>query len=386
VSRRTVAALLASATLLAPAGLAPAGCSGASAVPKTVAAGRCTARVAYFGPLSGRSADLGQYIRDGVRLAVDEYNQQHRDCQVRIADFDSQGDPKQAPTLAQQIVADPQIVGVIGPAFSGEAEAADPLLDQGGVASITASATETELSARGWRTFHRIIGNDAKQGPAAGRYIRGVLHATKVFVVDDSEPYGHGLATEVIQVLGSGVVQSAKVLVGQLNFAGLVAQIKAARPDAIFFGGYYDQAGALLAQVRKAGVPAAFVSGDAVRDEGFLRQAGRAAAEGAVMTCACQPPGRATAFAQRYEAVFHRAPGTYSAEGYDATTVFLQGIQAGQLTRSAMTAYVSAYNGRGVTGTIRFTATGELVDSSVTVWAYRVRDGAIVADRPIPNS
>ncbi|MBO0867925.1 MAG: branched-chain amino acid ABC transporter substrate-binding protein [Micromonosporaceae bacterium] len=366
--------------------LGAVGCAGVAAQTPAQTIEACHAKVAFFGPLTGRSEDLGMYIRNGAQLAVEGYNQQHRGCPVELLYFDTQGDPKQAPAMAQQIVADGQIIGVVGPAFSGEAETADPLLDQAGVATITASATETALSTRDWRTFHRIIGNDSVQGPAAGRYIAKVLRAKKVFVVDDSEAYGQGLANEVIRVLDTDVVQSGTVLVGQLDFTDLVKQIRAAAPDAIFFGGYYQQAGALLTQVRRAGVRATFVSGDAVKDEGFLHQAGRYA-ENAVITCPCQPPERSgDDFAGRYRTRFGTVPGTYSAEAYDAANVFLQGLQAGRLSRPAMTNFVSDYSGTGVTGTIRFTPAGERVASSVTVWAYRVRNGGIVADQPIPSS
>jgi branched-chain amino acid transport system substrate-binding protein len=84
--------------------------------------------------------------------------------------------------------------------------------------------------------------------------------------------------------------------------------------------------------------------------------------------------------------MFARDPGTNSAEAYDAASVFLRGIEAGRLRRSEMAAFVNGYSGPGITSTIRFTPTGELVDSSVTVWAYRVHSGAIVADQPISIS
>jgi branched-chain amino acid transport system substrate-binding protein len=213
-----------------------------------------------------------------------------------------------------------------------------------------------------------------------------VLHARKVFVIDDTSAYGHGLAVQVIGELGQAVVQSETVQPQQRDFPDLMRQIGSAAPDAVFFGGYYEQGGALLSQIRRTGLTATFVAGDGVKDDGFIREAG-AAAEGAVITCPCRPAETAGGgFAGRYRAMFSRDPGTNSAEAYDAASVFLQGIEAGRLRRTEMAAFVSAYSGQGITARIRFTATGELVDSSVTVWAYRVRDGSIVADQPIGNS
>lgn len=362
------------------------GCGQRVAAFGTTSVARCDAQIAVFGPLSGASANLGRNIEDGVRLAVARYDTAHPGCGVGMVNFDSQGDPKQAPALAQQLVAEPRILGVIGPAFSGESEAAVPLLDQGRVTSITPSATEAALSTRGWATFHRVIGSDAMQGPAAGHYIASVLKAHKVFVIDDTSAYGHGLASEVMSVLGDRVVETGTVLPGQADLTAVVARIRAADPDALFFGGYYDEAGMLLRRMRAAGLTATFVAGDGVKDAGFLARSGAGAAQNAIITCPCRPPDTLpAAFTQRYRSQFAGlAPGTYSVEAYDAATVFLDGIGSHHLSRTSMAAYVRGYDQPGITTTIRFTASGELVGSSVTVWAYRVRGDAIVADRPIP--
>lgn len=348
---------------------------------------RCGLKIAVLGPLTGDSGDLGANIVSGAGLAILQYNERHPDCIAKLVDFDSQGDPKQAPALAQQIVADPQIVGVIGPAFSGESEAADPILDQGGVTTISTSATRTILSQRGWATFHRMVGNDAAQGPAAGRYIHDVLRAQRVFVIDDNSAYGRGLADEVAATLSGKVVQRAAVRPRQTDFTAVVSQVRSAAADVVFYGGYYAAAGSLLRELREARVNAAFVAGDGVKDDGFVRAAGVRAAEGAIITCACLPPEHAgRQFPQIYRSAFGREPGTNSAEAYDAATIFLTGIEAGSTRRADMEAFVDGYAVDGVTGRLGFTSNGELLASSVVVWAYRVHDGNLIVDQEIPRA
>ncbi|BCJ74146.1 branched chain amino acid ABC transporter substrate-binding protein [Catellatospora sp. IY07-71] len=371
--------------VLALVALVTAGCDAAAtplATPQV-----CGMKVAVIGPLTGDSADLGGNIRSGAELAFTQYRKRHPDCPAELVAFDSQGDPKQAPALVQNIVADPKIMGVIGPAFSGEAEAAGPLLDQGGVPVVTVSATRTNLSQRGWSTFHRLLGNDASQGPAAARYIDTVLGARKAFVVDDTGAYGRGLADEVAATLSGKVVQRASVPPRQVDFSSVVSQIRSAGADVVFYGGYYSGAGTLLKAMREAGVSAAFVAGDGVKDAGFVRAAGKRAAEGAVITCPCLPPERAARdFPGSYRAEFGRDAGTYSAEAYDAASIFLAGFEAGHATRRDMEAFVDAYAHDGVTGRLQFTPQGELVDTAVVLWAYRVTDGMVVADREIPRT
>jgi branched-chain amino acid transport system substrate-binding protein len=359
------------------------GCFAAEA-PSVPGAGGCGRKVAILGPLTGDSADLGANIRAGAQLAFDRHNSAHAGCVVELVQFDSQGDPKRAPALAQQIVADPGIIGVIGPAFSGESEAALPLLDQGGVTTITTSATRTGLTERGWGTFHRMVGNDAAQGSAAGRYIDLTLGAREVFVIDDASAYGRGLADQVVSTLGEKVVQRATVLPRQNDYTPVISQIRSAAAEVVFFGGYYNEAGTLLRQLRAAGLGATFVAGDAVKADGFMRNAG-VAAEGAVITCSCLPPERAgEGFPESYRSVFNQAPGTNSAESYDAAMVFLAGIVAGNTTRPQMEAFVDGYSAPGVTTVLRWTPSGELIDSSVAVWVYRVRGGNFVTEQAVP--
>src|ERR1700709_2223369 len=142
------------------------------------------------GASTGDAANLGQNIANGAKLAIDKYNEANASCKVTLVPFDSQGDPAQAPGLAKKAIDDKSVIGIVGPAFSGESKAADPLFNEAGLVTVTASATNPALADGGWKTFFRILGNDATQGPAAAKYIQSVLNAKKVVVVDDASEYG----------------------------------------------------------------------------------------------------------------------------------------------------------------------------------------------------
>jgi branched-chain amino acid transport system substrate-binding protein len=156
----------------------------------------CGLKLGFFGALSGDNAGLVTPMKNGAQLALDQYNQKNADCKVELATFDSQGAADKAAGLATSAAQDTKIVGMIGPAFSGESENANPIFEQAGLPAITPSATRPSLSTKGWKIFHRGVGNDFSQGPAAARYIKNVMKATKVFVVDDQTAYGAGLADE----------------------------------------------------------------------------------------------------------------------------------------------------------------------------------------------
>jgi branched-chain amino acid transport system substrate-binding protein len=338
----------------------------------------CDLKIGFLGALTGPAAGLGTNIEKGVALAVDQYNQANPSCKVTLVDYDSQGDATQAGPLARKAVSDAKEIGLVGPAFSGESDAVDPTFAKGGLPTITASATETTLSTHHWPTFFRNLGNDASQGPAAAAYIKDTLKAKKLFVMDDASPYGKGLADTVKSKVGSAVVGTDEVQTGQTDFSASVTKVTASGADTLFYGGYYPEAGPLIKQLRNGGWKGTLVVGDGVKDPAYIKGAGKAAADGTIMTCPCLPPNLAPkTFFTTYKAKFKVDPGTYGAEAYDAANVFLDGIKSGVKTRPDMINYIKSYNKPGVSKQVSFTSTGETKD--VHIYAYKVENGQIVA-------
>jgi branched-chain amino acid transport system substrate-binding protein len=347
-------------------------------------AGTCEdVSLGYFGALTGSAANLGINIRNGVDLAVNQFNEENADCQVGLEEYDSQGSPEQATGLATQAIGDDTVIGIVGPAFSGESETAGPIFAEGGLPTITASATNPTLAENGWDTFQRILGNDASQGPAAASYISDVLKSQKVFVVDDASAYGKGLADIVNDSLGDVVVGDDTIQTGQTDFSATVTAIRASGADAVFFGGYYAEAGLLVQQMRAGGVEATFVVADGVKDPGFIEAAGDAA-EGSIITCPCLPPEESQEFFDAYSEAYDTPPATYSAEAYDAANVFLEGILDGNTDRESLLEWVNNYDGEQTTKTVKFDESGEV--ENITVWAYKVENGEIVADQEIETN
>lgn len=358
------------------------GNSGGSGGGSSSAAPACDLKIGFFGALTGPAAGLGINIEKGVELAIDQYNANNANCKVQLVKYDSQGDPTQAGPLARKAVSDPKVIGVVGPAFSGESEAVDPTFSQGGLPTITASATATDLSTKHWPTFFRNLGNDASQGPGAAAYILNTLKAKKVFVMDDATPYGKGLADIVKGKAGSAVVGTDEVQSGQTDFSASVTKVTASGADALFYGGYYPEAGPLIKQLRNAGWKGTMVVGDGVKDPGYIKAAGKSAADGTVMTCPCLPPNLAPkSFFTDYKAKFKVDPGTYGPEAFDAANVFLNGIKSGIKTRPDMLTYVKNYNGKGISKQVSFTSAGETKD--IHIYAYKVENGTIVALKEI---
>jgi branched-chain amino acid transport system substrate-binding protein len=244
---------------------------------------------------------------------------------------------------------------------------------------VSPSATRVDLTSKGYKSFHRVLGSDAVQGPGIARYIQNTLKPKTVAVIDDASAYGKGLADLVKVALETTVTVTDAIDPKAQDYSAAVTKVKNGNVDMVFFGGYYEAAGRLAKQLRDAGVKATFIFGDGVKDPGFITAAGPAAAEGAYITCTCTDPASlpgGAAFVTAYKTKFGEDPGTYAAEAFDSANLLLAGIAAGKQDRASLLDFVNTVDFPGITHAIKFTPLGE-VDAKKT-YAFQVKGGLIV--------
>ena len=330
----------------------------------------------FVGAETGPNAQLGINEINGIQLAINEHNKANPDCQVSLKKFDTEGDPAKAVGPATKAIGDKSIIGVIGLPFSGESKATGDLFEKAGLVHITASATGPALTQNGWKTFFRGLGNDNVQGPAVAALAKK-LGAKKVYLVQDDSEYGVGLGATAKKALGSDLAGEDKVTTGQKDFGSTIAKIQASKADAVFYSGYYAEGAPLDSQLVAAGFKGVFIGPDGVKDDQFIKLAGSASSN-AYFTCPCIPGELVPDFAKGYEAIAKgAAPGTYSLEAYDATTVLLSGIDKGNTDRAKLLDWVTNYDAQGFSKKFKWDSTGELSDLSV--YGYKVDDGKIVS-------
>jgi branched-chain amino acid transport system substrate-binding protein len=346
--------------------------------------------IAYVGPLTGDAANLGINIRDGAKTAIEEYNKKSdAKYKVTLKEFDTQGDPAQATTVKDQYINDSSIIGIVGPAFSGETKAVIPALQEAGLVMISASATNKDLPTivPGQTVFHRAIADDTFQGQGIGEYIVDKLSGKSIVVVDDNSEYGKGLGddtSKAITAKGGKVAKRVTLDPKAADFSAAVNDAKSANPDVVMYAGYYEAAGRLKKQLTDAGVKATYISGDGSLDPGFISSASAAAAEGALLSCPCNlandaSTGKLGDFFKSYKTVTGKDPGTYSPEAYDVANIFIKGFEAGNTTRAKMLNFVEKDLGSydGISKTVEFQDNGNI--KTPTLFVFEVKGGKIVA-------
>lgn len=352
---------------------------GASGDKKSVAIG-------FVGPLTGDNANLGVNIRDGMRVALEEWNAKSTKYTYEMKEFDTQGLPAQAPGQKDKYVPDESIIGIVGPTFSGETKAVLPDLDAAGLVMVSASCTNVDLPnvVPNSKVFHRVIPDDGVQAKGVTDYVIKSIKPKKVALIHDNTEYGKGLWEGVVTLLDEAGIDTSTtdaIDPASQDYSAAVNKVRAGKVDMVFYGGYYNEAGRFKKQLTDAGVTAKFISGDGSLDPGFVVSSGAAGGEGALLTCPCRLAtpdleGIAGEYATKYKELIKRDPGTYSSEGYDAINILIEGIEAGNDTRPKLLDYVENLGSfDGVSKTIEFEANGNVKAGDVFV--YEVKEGKI---------
>jgi branched-chain amino acid transport system substrate-binding protein len=358
---------------------------GSSSSKKSGSSSKKIVKIGFQGPLSGDNAQLGINGKNGVKTAIDEANAKgDLPFTLELVTSDDIGAPEQGATAAQRLVDDKAIVAAVGPMFSGATKAAEPTFSGANLLSVSPSATNPKLTSLGFSTFYRVIATDAIQGAGAADYLAKTLKAKKVYSLDDKSEYGTGLSAAVeAQLKTDSVTVQHDGIPPTKDYTAEADKIVAAAPDALFYSGYYAEFGLLVKALKGKGFKGILASGDGSNDDKFISGAGAANAEGVYLTCPCgdanTDPKAASFLASFKKANADTKPGTYSSEAYDATNAIisvLKGLGNDATDRKKVADAFKTVNFKGITKTIAFTPTGEVMDKGVFI--YQVKAGARV--------
>jgi branched-chain amino acid transport system substrate-binding protein len=194
----------------------------------------CKFTFGLMAPITGDAASIGQEQLNWAKYSVETFNQENG-TKFALEEGDTQLDPAQASTVAQQLVSNNAVKAIVGPAGSQEVEAVGPVLDRAEFAYISPSATKTDLAGGKYKGFSRVVPSDAVQGPTDADYIAGTLGAKKVQIVDDQTSYSTGLADEVEKDLKAKGVNVSRTSVRrtQTDFSAVISKL-AGDVDVVF--------------------------------------------------------------------------------------------------------------------------------------------------------
>jgi branched-chain amino acid transport system substrate-binding protein len=352
-----------------------------------------TVKLAIGAPITQGATALGQGMDRGAKLAIKDNAEALKAAGLEMQPFtgDDQGDPKTGVNVANQFASDPSVVGVMGHLNSGVSIPASKVYNKANLVMISPASTNPALTLQGLTNVFRVCTIDSVQGPSAADSA-AQIGFKKAAVIDDSTPYGTGLADEFakeFQAKGGQVVSREKTTDKDTDFNALVTKIKGLNPDLIYYGGIYNSGALLSKQAKEAGLKAPLMGGDGLYDATYIKLAGPAAAEGDFATSVGLPLSE-LAKGKDFEAAYKQAYpkdeiAAYDAYSYDAADVIIKAViavakekGASAVTtpegKKAIIAAVAKTDVEGVTGKISFDDKGDTTNKAITM--YQVKNGA----------
>jgi branched-chain amino acid transport system substrate-binding protein len=367
-------------------------------------------------PMQGANRQQSLTMVNAIRMAIEERGGKAGEgVKIEYEALDDstaqagQWDAAKCAENAQQAAQDEEIVGWIGPFNSGCAAVEIPILNEAGLAMISPANTYIGLTKpspdpsepekyypTGERNYARVIVADDEQGEAGAILMRqeGV---ESVYILDDKETYGKGLADEVqtsVEQIGIEVAGREGIDGSAANYRSLMNKIAQADPDAIYFGGIIENnAGQLVKDKVGAGMSneeVLFIGPDGIFVDTFLSQGGDAA-EGSWVTFGGLPQSELSAegqqFVKKFEQKYDQETQPYTAYAYEAANVMLDSIENankedGEVTREGVLREVFATEDyKGVLGTWSFDKDGDTTLTQLS--AQRIENGEFVYQRTI---
>ena len=337
-------------------------------------------KIGHIGPVSGPQAHFGKDNENGVRMAIEDLNAKGMEIGGKKVKFqlvaeDDAADPKQG-TAASQKLCDDKVAGAATFLNSGVAIPSSKVFHDCGIPMITGAATNPELTKPGWNTTYRVIANDNALGAALADYVAKVAKLKTVAVVDDRTAYGQGLASvfkKEAEKQGVKVVASEFTNDKATDFMAILTSIKAKKPDAIFYGGMYGQAGPMLRQMAQLGMnEAKLLGGDGICVPELAKvAAGAKPLENVVCADGGASLGKmpgGSEWKKRYDAKFPGQFQVYSPYFYDATMLLADAMKrANSWDPKVYIPFLQKADYAGVTSRIQFEANGEMKNPSYTL-------------------
>src|SRR5271169_3456253 len=254
--------------------------------------------IAVAGPMTGGESAFGRQMKNGADMAVADLNASGGVLGKKLAlDVEDDAcDPKQARSVAEKI-ASAKIPFVAGHYCSSSSIPASEAYADGNVLQITPASTNPLFTERNLWNVARVCGRDDQQGLVAADFIAKNYKGKNVAILNDKTTYGKGLADETKKALNkAGFTEKMfeSYNKGDKDFNAIVSRLKRDNIDLVFVGGYHQESGLILRQMRDQGLQTILMAGDALADREFASITGPAG-EGTLFTFGPDPRNKPTA-------------------------------------------------------------------------------------------
>jgi len=351
-----------------------------------------TIKIGFMGALTGDVAMFGKPTLEGMKIAADEVNAAGgvNGKMIEIVEADNRGDKQEGASVAQKLISRDNVVAILGDPTTGISKVVAPIAQKAQVVLLSAGATGPGLVEVGDYIFRNTL-LDSVAIPACIDYFAKDLKYRKVAVItSDNNDYSVGLSQtfrDAAKSKGIEIVADEKVKDGDKDFSAQVTNIKAKKPDVIFYSGYYTEGALIMKEARKQGIKANMFGGDGLFSPEFVKLGGDAV-EGSMSALGFSPEQASpetAKFIETFKKKFNGAlPGLFDAQGYDGLMMLADAMKRANSSDPKVfkTALAQTKDFKGVSGTITIRANREPIKTPLCLLA--VKGGQFVLKAKVP--
>ncbi|MDN5344056.1 MAG: branched-chain amino acid transport system substrate-binding protein [Clostridia bacterium] len=343
-------------------------------------------KIAFIGPLTGPNATEGVGPRNTFELAVNQANKSGKlPFEIKFLAYDDASNPGTAASVAQKIVAEPDVVAASGHWNTACAEATIPIFKAAGIPMVIWGAIGPSLTKEeNFPYITRVCPTSVQENIPLAAFVMDQLGRKKWALISSTSVYGkantEAWQAEVKKRSGAEIVSLDEITDGSTDFRPILSKIKKLNVDGLYYGGNIMEAALIRSQMNELGMKDILMAGiSGIVSPKFIEVAGQAA-EGVVVTQPGKEPKKMPGgkeFIEEYQKAGYKEPyGAYGAYAYDAANIIITALKEAGTDRKALADKIGKIAYTGLLGTTSFDKTGQTTNSLSTI--YVIQDGKFV--------
>jgi branched-chain amino acid transport system substrate-binding protein len=290
-------------------------------------------------PSSGKGASYGQQQQNAINMFLEKYTDiGGKAGKMKLVIYDTRGENTEAINLTRKLIDTDQVVAIVGPQFSAEAEVAFPLAVRGETPMVTPMAAKAGIAGanRPW-AFRFALTTENVYRPLLNIWLKrhqATPIKTVVILMDAKDAVssfdGKTIFPKLLKDHGIQLLDTVSFQTGDIDYSAQVTRAKALNPDGLVVSALYNEAGHAVAEIRKQGMKQPIIAGVGVNDPRFI-QIGGTGAEGVLTGSdffAANPEPKVAAWVSDYEKRYNQKPSNASAEMYDTLYLMRECIKS----------------------------------------------------------
>ncbi len=306
-------------------------------------------------PITGKAANMGSWVKEGVELAFEEIRKSNDGANIILVFEDSVCDPKMA-VNAYYAVRSKGAKIIIGGGCSSETLAIAPIAEADKVVLFTPMSAADSISSSGDYVF-RLHTKSSLDFSVFGRFVSKKYN--KVAVLYDSTNEGFVQPANVFKNYFNGETILVPFISGSKDFRTELSKVNSSNVDAVLVLGLTPDSIALIKQMKELGVNKTILADKTIWSKDFITGVGELS-EGIIFPVPKYDYNSNKSFWDKYYLVNRKEPSIYTAQGFDALMILNDSIKVCKEDTFCIKNYLySLRDYPGAAGVLNFDSNGD---------------------------